>query len=241
MGGKSDVPLLQDGKRVDGRTPEEFRPVKVVAGVLETADGSAYVELGDTHAIAGVFGPRELHPRHQKLSARCRLKVNYSMAPFSVTDRKRPGPGRREKELSKVIAEAFEPVVLLKRFPATSIDVFVQVLQADAGTRVAAINAVSVALADAGIPMTDLVAACASGKAEGVVMADICGVEDNFGEADVPVAYAPRTGEITLLQMDGLLTDEEFSKTIDLNIKGCEMIYEAQKKALKTKFKGGSQ
>jgi len=92
------------------------------------------------------------------------LRVRYHMEPFSVGERKRPAPSRREIEISKVIKEALEPAVMLEKFPRTAVDVFIEVLQADGGTRCAALTAASVALADAGIPMRDMVAAIASGK-----------------------------------------------------------------------------
>ncbi len=230
------VKLIINGKRTDGRKPDEIRPVKIEAGVLERADGSAYVEFGDTHALAAVYGPRELHPRHLTEPQQAVLRVKYDMAPFSVSDRKRPGPDRRSIEISKVTREALEPVVFLKNYPRTGIDVFIEILQADAGTRVAGITAASVALADAGIEMSDLVAACTAGKIDGVVVADVSGIEDNNGEADVPVALAGKHNQITLLQMDGQLTKEEFELALKYATDGCKKVYELQKEALKKKY-----
>jgi len=158
------------------------------------------------------------------------------MAPFSVTERKRPGPDRRSVEISKVISEAFASVVFVEQFPRTSVDIFIEVLQADAGTRCAGLTAASVALADAGIPMRDLVTSCASGKIGGVVALDLNKDEDNFGEADCPMAIVPRTGEIVLLQMDGHLTVDEFEKAMDLSIGATTKIYELQRDALRRRY-----
>src|SRR5438309_4988581 len=118
------------------------------------------------------------------------------MAPFSVSDRKRPGPDRRSVEISKVNSEAFSAIVFSEQFPRTSVDIFIEVLQADAGTLCAGLIAASVALAVAGVPMRDLVSSCASGKIEGVVCVDLNKDEDNFGDADCPMAIVPRTGDI---------------------------------------------
>jgi len=160
------------------------------------------------------------------------------MAPFSVEDRKRPGPDRRSLEISKLTSEALSPAVFLEKFPRSSIDVFIEVLQAEGGTRCAGITAASVALADAGIPMRDMVAACAAGKANGQIVMDLSEWEDKEGEADVPVAIMPRTGEITLLQMDGQLTKDEFEQALDLAKEGCMKISEEQKKAIKNRYGG---
>jgi exosome complex component RRP41 len=228
--------LIIDGKRLDGRSPDELRPLKIEAGVLKRADGSAYVELGKNKVLAAVYGPRELHPRHLQQPDTAILRCRYNMAPFSVDERKRPGPDRRSVEISKVIREAFEPVVFTKLYPRSGIDVFIEVLQADAGTRTAGINAAAVALADAGVPMRDLVSSVAVGKVDDTIVLDLMKEEDNYGTTDMPIAMLPRKKVITLLQMDGHFTPEEFERAIELAMKGCEQIYEVQKQALKAKY-----
>jgi exosome complex component RRP41 len=163
------------------------------------------------------------------------------MAPFSVQERKSPAPSRREVELSKVIRESLEPSVFLEYYPRTGVDVFVEVLQADGGTRCASITAASLALADAGIPMRDLVVACAAGKIEDTVVLDLMDTEDKVGSADVPLALMPNLNAVTLLQMDGILTPEEFEKAVNLAMEGCKKIYPLQKEALKTKYMDAKQ
>ena len=239
MGGaKGEKPklILENGLRHDGRRPDELRPIKMQVGVLKNANGSAYVEFGKTRVIAAVYGPREAQPKHIAIPYRAVLRCRYHMAPFSTDDRKSPAPTRREIELSKVIREALEPVVLTEMFPRAAIDVFIEVISADGGTRTTSLTAASLALADAGIPMRDLVAAVAVGKVDGVLVLDIDQVEDNFGEADMPVAAAPALGEITLLQLNGVLTREEFEEALDLALKGIEQIYRMQKETLKKKY-----
>jgi len=135
-----------------------------------------------------------------------------------------------------VTSEAFANVIFREQFPRTSVDVFIEVLQADAGTRCAGITAAAVALADAGIPMRDLVAACASGKIAGQIALDLNKDEDNFGDADCPIAVVPRTGEIVLLQMDGHLTEDEFDQAMKLSMDAAQRIYEMQKDALRRRY-----
>lgn len=236
MGAKLDEPLIVNGKRLDGRSFDQIRKVTIKAGVLENADGSAYLEWGNNKVLAAVYGPREVLPRHLADSEKAVLQYRYNMAPFSVSDRKRPGPDRRSIEIGLISAEALAKVVVLEKFPNTMINVYVEVLQAEAGTRCAALTAASVALADAGIPMRDLVAGCAAGKIDGTVVMDLGQKEDNFGEADVPVAIIPSTGEVVLFQMDGLLSEKEFKQATDLAIDGCMQVYEVQKKALKDRY-----
>ncbi|MBN2067720.1 MAG: exosome complex exonuclease Rrp41 [Candidatus Diapherotrites archaeon] len=234
---KDKVDYVKNGKRLDGRKVDELRPIKIEAGVLQRADGSAYLEWGQNKVLVAVYGPREALPKHIQNPYRALVNYNYRMATFSVPDRKSPKPGRREIEISKVSGEALERAIFLERFPNTTIDVFVEILDSNAGTRVAALSAASVALADAGIPMRDLVSAVGVGKAGGEVILDLNKAEEDAPDAvDMPIAMLPRTKEIVLLQMDGLFTKKEWQKSMKLAEKGCEQVYEAQREALRKKF-----
>jgi len=234
MKGKPEK-LIVKGKRLDGRKMDELRPIKIEVGVLKRADGSCYLELGENKIMAAVYGPREVHPRHLQEATQAIVRYRYNMASFSVEDRKRPGPDRRSVEISKVSRESIEPLVIKECFPKAAVDIFVEILQADAGTRTAGINAASVALADAGIPMRGLVSSCAAGKIDGQIVLDPMKEEDNYGEADMPIAMV-MPDKITLLQMDGHFTQDEFKQAFELAKKGCAQIYEMQREALIAKY-----
>jgi exosome complex component RRP41 len=237
LGKEQKVPLLdKNGLRVDGRRLDELRPLKLEVGILDKANGSAYIEHGKNKILAAVYGPREAHPKHIALADRAVVRCRYHMAPFSTDERKSPAPSRRELELSKVIRESLEPAIMSEYFPRATIDITIEVLQADAGTRCAGITAAALALADAGIPMRELVAACAAGKVEGKVVLDLSDIEDKQGDADLPVAFMPKSNVIGLLQMDGSLTEEEFKQALDLAINACRRIYDMQREALKQKY-----
>lgn len=232
-----EVQLLDErGLRTDGRRLDQLRPFRIEVGVLKNADGSAFIELGNNKIVVAVYGPREVHPKHMALPDRGIIRCRYSMATFSVAERKSPSPTRREVELSKVIREALEPAVFIEEFPRTSIDVFIEVLEADGGTRTASITAASAALADAGIPLRDLVAAVAVGKIMGKLALDINGIEDQYGEGDMPIAMMPQLGQITLLQADGVFTPQEFEEALRLAREAIMKLYEEQRRALKEKY-----
>ncbi len=236
MAGEQRRLISGDGVRHDGRRPDELRPIKMSVGVLKNANGSAYVEQGNTKILAAVYGPRSVHPRHLAYPDKARVRCRYHMAPFSVETRKSPAPSRREVELSKVLREALSHAILLEQFPSTAIDIFVEVLEADGSTRCAGINAASLALADAGIPMKDLVAACAVGKVDGYLVVDLTDLEDKNGEVDMPFAMMYGKRKVTLLQLDGKLSYEEFLKAVDMAVVACERIYMMQKEALKQRY-----
>ncbi|MEM2138338.1 MAG: hypothetical protein QW568_04585, partial [Candidatus Anstonellaceae archaeon] len=184
--------------------------------------------------LAGVYGPSECVPRHEQSLYRAVVRCRYNMAPFSgMEEHGRSGPSRRSKELSKVIKEAFENVIISENVPKTQIEIFVEVLQSDGGTRCAAVTAAAVALADAGIPMKDMISAVAVCKIDGKMAVDPGKEEDNFGESDMPIAFSPRTGEILLFQMDGLLTRDELAEGIKLARDASEKIRKLQVDAIK--------
>jgi exosome complex component RRP41 len=158
------------------------------------------------------------------------------MAPFSTTTRIAPGTSRRGTEISLVIKQALESVIMLEEFPKTMIEIYMEILQADASTRCAALNAASIALADAGIPMRDMIASCSVGKVDGQMLVDVGGKEDEEGEVDIPVALFPRKKQIVLLQMDGIVTPEELRNAVSMATSNCEKISEVQKKALRDKY-----
>ena len=233
----NNEPLIgADGKRLDGRMSDQLREIKIEAGVLNNADGSAHIEWGKNKVLVAVYGPREVHPKYLQDPTKGIIQVHYNMAAFSVEDRARPGPSRRSTEISKIIGEALESTVMTNLYPRTSIDIFIEVLEANAGTRCAGLTAASVAVADAGIPMKGLIASCAAGKVEGTVVLDLGKEEDNFGEADLPIGYLAQTDEIVLLQMDGHLTRGEFDEAFSLAKNACIQILEIQKDALRRKY-----
>ena len=225
-----------NNKRQSGRAIDELREVSIKAGIIKNADGSAIIEFGKNKIIAAVFGPKEVHPKHMMRNDRAIIKCRYHMMPFSTDTRKNPSLSRREIEISKVIREAIEPAVIMEDYPRTAIDVYVEILQSDGGSRCAAINAASVALADAGINMRDLITACAAGKADGKIILDVDDIEDKTGEADMPISILPNLGTITLFQLDGCLSEEEFKQALDLATNGCKKLYELQKNALMNKY-----
>lgn len=227
-------------KRFDGRRPDEMRPIVAKAGVIKRADGSAMFQIGNTIAYAAVYGPRDLFPRFMQDPQRGVLRCRYNMMPFSgAGERVKPGGSRRSKEISMVTEKALLPVLNLEDFPNAVVDVFIELPQTDAGTRCAGICAASIALADAGLSMKDLVASVSVGKIDNMVAVDLDYAEESYegGDvADVPVAFIPRTGQLSLLQMDGLIDKESLKRALEMGRKACAQIYEVQKKALKEKF-----
>lgn len=238
MSGSSNVKLLaDDGKRLDGREYDELREIKITPGVLNRVDGSAYIEWGKNKILAAVYGPRECIPRHDSDPYKAVVRCRYLMAPFSsLEEHGRSGPNRRSMEISDVIKETFENVIITENYPRTAIDIFIEVLEGNGSTRCVGLTAASVALVAAGVPAKDLPVAISVGKINGKIAVDMAKEEDNFGEADMAVAVRPGNREILLLQMDGKLTRDELEQSFDLIYKAADEVHIMQVEALKSMY-----
>ena len=227
-------------QRIDGRGFDEMRPIEAKVGVIPRADGSAMFKIGNTWAYAAVYGPRNLHPKFLQDPQRGILRCSYNMMPFSSSgERVRPGGSRRSKEISLVTQKALLPVLNLEDYPNSVVDVFIELPQTEAGSRCAGICAASMALADAGLDMKDLVCAVSFGKVDDKLVVDLDYSEESYpdaGVADIPIAMLANSGKISLLQMDGEVKKDELMKLIEMSKKALMEIYEVQKKALKEKY-----
>ena len=227
-------------QRIDGRGFDETRPIEAKVGIIKRADGSAMFKIGNTWAYAAVYGPRNLHPKFLQDPQKGILRCNYNMMPFSSSgERVRPGGSRRSKEISLVTEKALLPVLDLEEYPNSVVDVFIELPQTEAGSRCAGICAASMALADAGLEMKDLVCAVSVGRVADKLLVDLDYSEESYPDApvaDIPIAMMPNSGKITLLQMDGEVKKEELMRVIEMSKKALADIYEVQKKALKEKY-----
>jgi len=224
-------------KRLDGRKFDELRPIKAKVGVVPNADGSALFAFGKTVAIAAVYGPKPLHPAHMQNPERGIIRCNYNMLPFSVSERARPGPSRRSKEIGMVSGNALASVADLARFPATVIDVEIMILQANASTRCAGINAAAMALAHAGVVMKEMVSSVSIGKIDDKIVTDITKEEEDYhegeGATDIPFTLTSRSKEITHLQLDGKIQTKRMMESYEAAKVACDKILDYQTRALK--------
>lgn len=227
---------MTEFKRPDGRKITEMRPASAKVGIIPNADGSAMFTSGKTIAIAAVYGPKKMHPQHQQDPKKGQLRCDYSMVSFSVSDRIRPGRNRRSMEISEITKWALEPVVMLDKYPNQVVDIHIDILQADAGTRCAGINAAAMALAHAGIPMKDMVSSISIGKLDKQLVVDLTKEEEDFeegeGPTDIPISMTS-SGKVTHMQLDGKINVPQLQEAVDMAKKACEEVYEIQKKALK--------
>ena len=222
--------LLSDQNlRMDGRKSDELRRIQCKMGVFGQADGSAYIEQGNTKVLAAVYGPHEVSrgPRAKPANQEAVIiNCQYSMAVFSTGERKRrPRGDRKSQEMSMHLRQTFEAAVKTELYPRSQIDIFVEVLQADGGNYCACVNAATLALIDAGIPMRDYVSACTASLVNDIPLVDINSLESTTGGPELTVAVLPKTGEIVLLEMSQRFHMDHLEKVMDVALEGCQNIY----------------
>eukprot|EP00252_Welwitschia_mirabilis_P024609 TRINITY_DN7351_c0_g1_i2.p1 TRINITY_DN7351_c0_g1~~TRINITY_DN7351_c0_g1_i2.p1 ORF type:complete len:214 (-),score=37.06 TRINITY_DN7351_c0_g1_i2:87-728(-) len=194
--------ISPEGLRRDGRRPLELRQLNAKVGVVDKANGSAIFEMGNTRVMVAVYGPREVQMKGQQVHDHALVRCEYSMANFSAGDRLRHFKGdRKSTEMAIFIRQTMEAIILTHQLPRSQIDIFVQVLQSEGGTRSTCINATILALADAGVPMKDLVASCTAGYLNSTPILDLNYEEEVGGGPIVTVGVMARTNKITLLQV----------------------------------------
>ncbi|KAG6810434.1 hypothetical protein H0H92_011876 [Tricholoma furcatifolium] len=232
----SRVEILNDGGfRSDGRRQYELRDMSMDLAQQGQADGSAVITHGLTQVMVSVFGPREAKMRSQTIHDRANINVEVNVAAFSTGDRRKRARGdKRILEIAATIKSTFEPVVQTNLYPRSQIDVFVQVLQQDGGLLQACINATTLALINAGIPLLDFVCAVTGGVHSTSPLLDLTQLEEN----DIPhvtVAVMPQTGKVTLVTMETRLHVDRFEEIFRLAGDAGKVIHGEMKRAVRSR------
>ncbi|XP_061630913.1 exosome complex component MTR3 [Phyllopteryx taeniolatus] len=229
--------LPSHGPRADGRQRDQVdvRPVFVRCGLVSQAKGSAYMEAGDTKLMCCVYGPRETE-RKDETDMKCgRLTTDMRFAPFSCLERGSWIQGSQDKDFSLMLHESLQPALCLHKYPRSQIEVNVMVLENSGSVVAHAVTCASLALADAGIEMYDLVLGCAIRQDGASYVVDPTYAEEN-GSGDsqgrLTLAFLPCLNQISGLQSDGEMTEETLSAGVRTCIEGCYKIYPVIQQAL---------
>jgi len=236
-------------QRSDGRTPDQLRPITFQRGFTNHAQGSVLTCFGETRVLCTAF-VQESVPHFLKGKGGGWVTAEYSMLPSSTHDRKARDKGARvdgrSVEIQRLIGRALRAVVDLKALTERTIWVDCDVLQADGGTRTAAISGAYVALYDALTrldeqrkprrwPLVSQLGAVSVGVVNGTPMADLCYKEDSKAESDMNLVM---TGDGKFVEVQGAAEGAPFDRTelnqlIDLGESGIRRIFELQNEALK--------
>jgi len=238
-------------KRADGRTYDELRPIKIVPGFLSFAEGSALIELGKTHVLCSVSAEERV-PNFLKGSGTGWITAEYAMIPrATVTRTPRDSAlgrvGGRNQEIQRFIGRSLRAVTDLSALGERTLIVDCDVIQADGGTRTAAITGAYVALHKAlhtlanmgvtsSVPLKSAVAATSVGIVHGNMLLDLCYDEDYGAAVDFNVVMTSK-GEFVEIQ--GTAEGKPFSReTIDellfLAEKGIKQLFQIQQSVIES-------
>lgn len=224
-----------EGLRLDGRKCQELRKMVCKKGIFEQADGSAYIEQGNTKVIASVYGPHAVVNRSKTMEDCAYINCQFSMATFSTGERKRrPKGDRKSTEISQTLQKTFETAIMKELYPRSQIDIYVQALQADGGNVAACINAATLALMDAGVPMKDFVAACTCAFVKDNFLTDINFLEESSGAAKLTLAMMPTRNKVILFQMESRMHLDHLEELIKTGKKACIDICAVLQQAIET-------
>jgi len=229
--------------RPDGRKPDQLRPVTIAIGVSKFAEGSAEISFGDTKVLC-LATLQDSVPKFLEGKGTGWITAEYAMLPRSTPERSQREsiagrPGGRTFEIQRLVGRALRAAIDLKALGSRSIVVDCEVLQADGGTRTAAITGGFVALAHAvrkinPSPIVRSVAAVSAGYVKGELMLDLAYAEDSIADADVNVV-ATSQGE--LIEVQGTAEGRPFSRAdfdrvLALSMDGIARLIAAQRSAL---------
>lgn len=226
--------LSDEGLRTDGRRAAEPRRMRCKLGEVAQADGSCYLEMGNTKVLATVVGPYEARgrARAQAQHDRAVLTCELVPTPYATGQHRRAGKhDRGNAETALAVRQAFESVVQVHLYPHSQIDMRISLLQADGGVRSAALNATTLALIDAGVALEDFVCGCSAASIQGALLLDPNSQEDGAG-AELSVGYLPRTEKISCVELENKLAMSALEETLNFAISGCKQLYEVMRDAV---------
>src|SRR5262245_18958925 len=210
--------------RADGRRKDQLRPIKITRNFIKHAEGSVLIEMGDTKVIC-TASVEEKVPPFLKGKGTGWVTAEYSMLPRSTHERTpresvKGKQGGRTLEIQRLVGRALRAVTAMNEMGERSIWIDCDVIQADGGTRTAAITGSFIALADAlailkarGVvkkrPLTDYLAAVSVGKVGGEILVDLAYTEDSIGEVDMNLVM---TGRGQFVDIQGTAERTPFAK-----------------------------
>ncbi|PIN07659.1 Exosomal 3'-5' exoribonuclease complex, subunit Rrp41 [Handroanthus impetiginosus] len=231
-GQKKRRPLIQadsDWVRPDGRSFHQCRPAFLRTGAVNSASGSAYAEFGNTKVIVSVFGPRE-SKKAMMYSDTGRLNCNVTYTTFATPLRGQPP---ETKDLSSMLHKALEGAIILKSFPKTTVDVFALVLESGGSDLPVITTCASLALADAGIMLYDMVASVSVSCLGKNLLIDPVSEEESYQDGSLVITCMPSRNEVTQMTVTGEWSTPKIHEAMQLCLDACSKLGKIMRSCLK--------
>jgi len=217
----------------DGRDRLQLRPIHMETKVIGDASGSAIVQFGNTQVIVSVWGPNQ--SRESGYSDACSLMCDFKYAPFALAKREKRGRRTVEQQMSRILEQTLGESIIKEQYPKAVIECYINVVECDGSALPIAMTAVSLALADAGIEMYDVV----------IGLKAICDENDQLYldptleeekhpnlSASVALGYMPKKDIVNYMDMEGSLSQDMLERTIHALTDGSSKVRKMVSKCL---------
>ena len=211
------------GLRLDGRRPTDPRELEIELGCFrDGADGSAMVVAGGTKVLAAVYGPKEVIGARDEL---CKVSVKCQFAAQASMSGHRRMDNQRATDTGEAVRSVLEGTILRALFPSSTVHVHLDVLVDDGSVIPTLLNACSVALASAGIPVRDLLVACSASLIDGAYLVDVTDQEARATGPSINVALFPSSGNVAMCTVDHQIDHSELETLMNEASKGCQKLH----------------
>eukprot|EP01095_Lingulamoeba_sp_RSL-Kostka_P018141 TRINITY_DN981_c0_g1_i1.p1 TRINITY_DN981_c0_g1~~TRINITY_DN981_c0_g1_i1.p1 ORF type:complete len:265 (+),score=88.94 TRINITY_DN981_c0_g1_i1:139-933(+) len=224
--------ISEEGIRNDNRKTNQLRPIFMKTGIITQANGSTYIERNNTKLICSVYGPRP-SKNTNSFSDIGFLQCEFKYAPFSCHNEIRGFvPDLDEKEISASIVQSLQGSICLEKYPKSVIDIYILVIENDGAVIDTAINAASLAIADSGIEMYDLISASTVANVENQLILDPTCQEEESSTSKLLMCFSPSLNEIVQFIQSGNSEPEQLIEGMDLCLDACAKMYSMMQKNL---------
>jgi len=219
--------LDHNGQRKDKRKANDARPLFLKTGIVSQAKGSAYLEQGDTKVVCAVYGPREVQKKSDfRLNGQmfCELKF----APFSCQKRRGHQQDNEELEMSHLVREGLEAAVCLHHFPKAQVEIYIMIIENGGSALAASLTCASLALANASIPMYDLVIGASVRQLGDIYLIDPAIDEEwqpiancDSDHSNVVVGYMPTMQQVCAYSHEGISQTDSLNRIMKVIVEYC--------------------
>lgn len=225
-----------EGYRQDGRKADELRHFRVSFNVVPDADGSCYIEHGNCKLLASIYGPYEGETRSNQDQAV--ITCDFSMTSYCVSERRlRTFGDAKSQKLQMAIQRVFQQAVNTESYPKSQIDIYLKLIQSDGNDYCPCVNAATLALINAGIPMKDFVCASTVGYIQSKCLIDLNQQEEQQKSPQLTLTSMPQRDDIVGLSCESRVHHDIYNDMLDAATRANVQLFERMKEAVLTQLK----
>jgi len=226
-----------EGYRLDGRKPTELRQFRCSFNTIPDADGSCYLEYGNSKLLAMIYGPYEGHEgrlNHEQATITC----DFSMTQYCVSERRHRTQGDwKSQKIQVSVQRVFRQAILIETYPKSQIDIHLKILQSDGNDYCPCVNATTLALINAGIPMKDFVCSSTVGNIQGKYIIDLNQQEEQQQTPQLTLTIMPQRDEIVALTCESRVHHDTYNDMLDSATQACQQLFQLMKHSVLEQMK----